>query len=178
MSTAASRHRSDMARNIVIMGVAGCGKTTVGEKLSEVMGIPFLDGDTLHPQANIEKMAAGIPLSDNDRLPWLEAVGRAFASSETPLIIGCSALKRAYRDVIGKIAQEGVTFIHLTGSREIIAERMAKRTRHFMPLTLLDSQFATLESPGDDEDAIVIDIDQPIDVIVQSAASQLGDRKK
>ena len=174
MSMAASRHRSDMASNIVIMGVAGCGKTTVGERLSEVMGIPFRDGDTLHPQANIKKMASGVPLSDNDRRPWLQAIGQAFASSGTPLIIGCSALRRAYRDVIREMARGGVTFIHLTGSRDIIAERMAKRRRHFMPLTLLDSQFATLEPPGIDEDPIVIDIDQPPDAIVRIAASQLG----
>ena len=160
------------------MGVAGCGKTTVGEQLSEVMGIPFLDGDTLHPQANIEKMASGIPLSDDDRWPWLQAIGQTFASSRTPLIIGCSALRHAYRDVIREMTHGGVTFIHLKGSREIIAKRMAKRRRHFMPLTLLDSQFATLEQPGNDEDAIVIDIDKPLDVIVQTAASQLEEREK
>lgn len=167
-----------MAGNIVIMGVAGCGKTTVGEGLSAAMGIPFLDGDTLHPQANIEKMAAGIPLTDDDRWPWLQSIGQTFASSRTPLIIGCSALRRAYRDIIREMASGGVTFVHLSGSRELIAVRMSNRGRHFMPPTLLDSQLATLEPPGNDEHAIEIDIDQPLDTIIQATKAKLGERDK
>lgn len=155
------------------MGVAGCGKTSVGEGLSRLTGIRFVDGDALHSKENIAKMSAGIPLTDDDRWPWLEAIGQEFARSTEPLAIGCSALKRIYRDRIRLKAGAPVCFIHLTGSREVIAQRMRARKDHFMPPALLDSQFAVLEPPGADEDSTAIDIDQPLDAIVALAARYL-----
>jgi len=163
-----------MGRHFVIMGVAGCGKTSVGESLSRLTGIAFIDGDALHPKANVDKMSAGVALTDEDRWPWLEAIGRAFARSQAPLIIGCSALKRSYRDKIRHHAGAMVSFVHLSGSRDIISQRMGERKNHFMPLTLLDSQFATLEPPGIDEQSITIDIDQPLDAIVAQAARHMA----
>lgn len=162
-----------MARHAIIMGVAGCGKTSVGEGLSSLTGIRFVDGDALHSQASIAKMSGGIPLTDADRWPWLEAIGTEFAQSPEPLVIGCSALKRSYRDRIRHHAGAPVCFIHLTGSREVISQRMRERRNHFMPSTLLDSQFATLEPPGADEESIAIDIDRPLDAIVALAARYL-----
>lgn len=149
-----------MIARIVIMGVSGCGKSTVGAALAEAMGIPYRDGDDLHPPANVEKMRAGIPLADDDRWPWLDRVAATLRDG-APVIVGCSALRRAYRDRIRAGAGGPVQFVHLTGSREVIAARMADRKGHYMPPSLLDSQFATLEPPGTDE-AISIDIDQSL----------------
>jgi gluconokinase len=150
----------------VIMGVSGSGKSSVGEALSQAMGAPYLDGDDLHPAANIAKMSAGIPLDDDDRWPWLDKVGEMLASHAGEVIVGCSALKRSYRDRIRTAAGSDVTFIHLTGPKELIAARMNHRAGHFMPSSLLDSQFRTLEPPGSDEKAMEISIDQPLDGIV------------
>jgi gluconokinase len=163
-----------MTRCAIVMGVSGCGKTSVGEGLSRNTSIRFVDGDALHPQANVDKMSAGNPLTDQDRWPWLEAIGREFAKSPEPLIIGCSALKRSYRDMIRHHAGAMVTFIHLTGTREIISKRMQARRDHFMPPALLDSQFAALEPPTADEDSISIDIDQPLEAIIAQAAQHLS----
>jgi len=163
-----------MTRCAIVMGVSGCGKTSVGEGLSRSTSIRFVDGDALHPQANVDKMSAGNPLTDQDRWPWLEAIGREFAQSPEPLIIGCSALKRSYRDMIRHHAGAMVTFIHLTGTREIISQRMQARKHHFMPPALLDSQFAALEPPAPDEDSISIDIDQPLEAIIAQAAQHLS----
>ena len=154
-----------MTHRIVIMGVAGCGKSTVGAALSQATGIPYRDGDDLHPAASVAKMAAGFPLSDADRWPWLDRVAADLARS-APLMIGCSALKRAYRDRIRAGAGGPVLFIHLAGSRAVIEARMAARKNHFMPPSLLDSQFAALEPPDPDEPHLTIDIDQPLAAIV------------
>jgi gluconokinase len=149
-----------MTVRIVIMGVSGCGKSTVGAALGTALGIPYRDGDDLHPPANVEKMRAGIPLTDDDRWPWLDRVA-ATLRDEAPVVVGCSALRRAYRDRIRAGSGGPVQFVHLTGSREVIAARMADRKGHYMPPSLLDSQFATLEPPGPDE-AISIGIDQSL----------------
>lgn len=162
-----------MARYAIVMGVSGCGKTSVGEGLSQSTGIRFVDGDALHPKANVDKMSAGSPLTDEDRWPWLEAIGREFAQSREPLIIGCSALKRSYRDKIRHHAGAMVTFIHLTGTRDTISKRMQARKNHFMPLTLLDSQFAALEPLEADEDSVSVDIDQSLEAIIAQAARHL-----
>ena len=154
------------------MGVAGSGKTAVGEALAAAIGIPYRDGDDLHPAANVAKMSRGEPLTDDDRWPWLAKVGQTLAPA--PLIIGCSALKRRYRDLIRAEAQHPVTFIHLSGSRELIASRMAARKGHFMPTTLLDSQFAALEPPGPDEGAITVDIDRTLAALVQDILAALS----
>jgi gluconokinase len=156
----------------VLMGVAGCGKSSVGEALALLLGVPYRDGDDLHPLANVEKMRAGIALGDADRWPWLELVGAALAA-DAPLIIGCSALRRRYRDRIRQAAAGPVVFIHLSGSRAVIEARMAARKGHFMPVSLLDSQFAALEPPEPDEDALSVDIDQPLAAIVAAIAADL-----
>lgn len=160
-----------MTARIVIMGVSGCGKSTVGAALAEALHIPYRDGDDLHPAANVEKMRAGIPLTDDDRWPWLDRVA-ATLQAEAPVIIGCSALRRVYRDRIRATAGGPVRFVHLTGSRDVIAARMAGRSGHYMPPSLLDSQFATLEPPGPDE-AISIDIDQSLTRLISQILPQL-----
>lgn len=161
-----------MSLRLVIMGVAGCGKSTVGAALSEQLDIPYRDGDDLHSTEAVEKMRAGIPLTDDDRWPWLDRIADALAS-DAPLIIGCSALRRTYRDRIRAGAGGAVTFVHLAGDRDLIASRMAMRAGHYMPLSLLDSQFATLERPGPDE-AVEVTIDQPMASIVGQIMSTLG----
>ena len=177
MSMVASQHHFDLPARIVVMGVAGCGKTTIGEMIAKRTGAQFRDGDALHPQANIAKISAGTPLTDDDRWPWLEQVGKALATARGTMIIGCSALKRDYRDCIREAAGGDVTFIHLSGSRELIAGRMAGRKGHFMPLALLDSQFATLEPLQADETAIVIDIARSEAAIVGDAVAALEGMK-
>jgi gluconokinase len=157
-----------MTLRVVIMGVSGCGKSSVGEGLAARLGIPYRDGDCLHPPANVEKMRAGVPLTDDDRWPWLDRVAQVLAD-DAPVIVGCSALRRAYRDRLRAGAGGPVRFIHLTGSRDVIAGRMAARSGHYMPTSLLDSQFAALETPGPDE-ALAIDIEQPLDAIISAAA--------
>ena len=163
-----------MTQRIVIMGVAGCGKSSVGAALSRATAIPYRDGDDLHPAANVAKMAAGSPLTDGDRWPWLDLVAADLARN-APLMIGCSALKRAYRDRIRAGAGGPVLFIHLTGSRAVIEARMAARKNHFMPASLLDSQFAALEPPGPDEPHLTVDIDQPLAAIVARLRQSLPD---
>ncbi|NJS37827.1 MAG: gluconokinase [Rhodobacteraceae bacterium] len=160
-----------MTLRIVIMGVSGCGKSSVGEGLAARLGIPYRDGDDLHPASNVEKMRDGVPLTDDDRWPWLDRVAEVLAT-EAPVIVGCSALRRAYRDRLREGAGGPVRFLHLTGSKDLIAARMAARTGHYMPTSLLDSQFAALEPPGPDE-ALAIDIDQPLEAIIAAAAKGL-----
>ena len=157
-----------MSRLHVVMGVAGCGKTTIGEKLAVAMNAAFLDGDAFHPAENIAKMSRGEPLTDNDRWPWLERFAHAIAEKPGTVVGGCSSLKRAYRQHITQAAGEAVRFIYLEGSRDLIASRMSARTCHFMPTSLLDSQFETLEVPGRDENAITVNIDRSEEEIVRA----------
>lgn len=161
---------------MVVMGVTGSGKTAVGEALAHAISATYVDGDRLHPQANIAKMSAGIPLDDADRWPWLAKVGETLRQRPPPVIVGCSALKRAYRDFITERAGAPVLFIYLDGSRELISKRMHERTGHFMPTSLLDSQFATLEVPNEDENAIAVAIDAPLDQIVADIEAKFGER--
>jgi gluconokinase len=161
-----------MTLRIVLMGVAGCGKSSVGEALSRRLGIPYRDGDDLHPAENVAKMRAGIPLTDTDRWPWLDRVAQTLAA-EAPAIIGCSALKRAYRDRIRAGAGGPVRFVHLAGSRDLIAARMAQRSGHYMPLSLLDSQFAALEPP-DATEALTVSIDQPLSAITDTIEGHIA----
>ncbi|WP_256869786.1 gluconokinase [Paenarthrobacter ureafaciens] len=154
--------------HVVVMGVAGCGKSTVGAALAERLGARFLDGDSLHPQANIDKMAAGTPLNDDDRAPWLAEIGRRFSTSDAALVIACSALKRAYRDII-RSGDPSVAFVHLHGTRELLNERMNNRPGHFMPASLLDSQLATLEALEVDESGLSVGIADSVEAIAESA---------
>lgn len=155
---------------VVVMGVSGSGKSTIGALIAADLGLPFLDGDALHPIENVRKMAGGTPLNDADRAPWLRAVGRALADADDGLVIACSALKRAYRDLIAAEAP-GAVFVHLAGTRAVLAARMEGRTDHFMPTTLLDSQLATLEPLAADERGVTIDVAAPVDAVVQQAVA-------
>jgi gluconokinase len=156
----------------VVMGVASCGKTSVGEALAARLGAQFIEGDKLHPNTNVEKMSKGIPLTDQDRWPWLSLVGESLKGSEGK-ITSCSALKRAYREHIAQAAGRPVLFIHLDGSEDLLAQRIAARKGHFMPPSLLSSQLATLERPSFDERAKAFDIARPIDEIVAEANAWL-----
>ena len=158
-----------MAR-FVVMGVSGCGKSSVGRALARETGLAFIDGDDLHPPANIAKMSAGVPLEDADRAPWLVAVGRALAEAEGPVAIGCSALKRRYRDLIRGEAGE-VHFLHLAAPKAVLAKRVAARKGHFMPPALLDSQYAALEPLEADEAGVVIDIAQAFEAVAADAVA-------
>jgi gluconokinase len=152
---------------VVVMGVSGCGKTTVGMALAQHLGARFVEGDRLHPQANVAKMAAGIPLDDADRWPWLDAVAAALAS-DSRVVASCSALKRAYRDRLRGGLNTPLHFLHLAGDRAILAQRMGDRPGHYMPVSLLDSQLATLEPPAADE-ALTLPMDMPVDRLVETA---------
>jgi gluconokinase len=152
---------------LVAMGVSGSGKSVVGAALAQRLRIPFADADDFHPPANIAKMTAGHALDDHDRHPWLEAIGLWLSEhDEEGGVISCSALKRRYRDQLRRHAPR-VQFVHLDGDREVIERRQSSRPGHFMPSSLLSSQFATLERLAPDEDGFVIDVDQSIDAIVQ-----------
>lgn len=154
-----------MAAPIVVMGVSGSGKSVVGAALAQRLRVPFADADDFHPPANIAKMTSGQPLDDEDRYPWLEAVGRWLAGHPDGGVVACSALKRTYRDRLRRHCAD-VEFVHLTGAVEVIARRQAGRTGHFMPTSLLQSQFDILEPLEPDEAAIVIDVDQSVDRII------------
>jgi carbohydrate kinase (thermoresistant glucokinase family) len=157
---------------IVVMGVSGCGKSSVGIALAEALGARFIDGDDLHPEANKAKMGAGIPLNDADRWPWLDLVGQELVAGPAT-VIACSALKRAYRDRI-RTAAPKTFFVHLDGSRDLLAKRLGARTGHFMPATLLDSQLAILEPLGSDESGCVLKVESAISDLVSQAREALA----
>ena len=161
-----------MAIGIIIMGVSGCGKTSVGQALSASTGWPFFDGDDFHPQANVDKMARGIPLDDTDRQPWLEALHNLIAehlSQEQSLIVACSALKASYREILrGEL--EHVLFVHLDGSFDLIYARMQRRSGHYMKAGMLRSQFETLEPP---EEALEVSIEQPVSEIIDKIVATI-----
>ncbi len=159
---------------IVVMGVAGSGKSSIGKALAQRLGVPFRDADEFHPKANIDKMSAGIPLTDADRWPWLDAIGKALGESDGRLIVACSALKRSYRKRLIEAAGRPLVFLWLDGSKATIGARMSHRKHHFMPLSLLDSQFATLEPPGPDEPVVRVSIEPPLNQVVASALAALS----
>lgn len=164
------------ARIIVVMGVSSSGKSTIGRALAERLGVPFLDGDGYHPPANVEKMRSGIPLTDADRWPWLERLTLALrdaAEKDGTAIGACSALRRSYRDYMTKIAGEPVLFVYLKGSVEVIRARIAARRHEYMPASLLDSQFATLEEPTADENVLTVSVEPSVETIVEEIARAL-----
>jgi gluconokinase len=161
---------------LVVMGVSGSGKSTIADHLARRLGWRYEDGDQFHPPANVVKMSAGHPLTDEDRWPWLQAIAdeidRACASGARA-VIACSALKRAYRDILVH-GRDDVRFVFLNGTRDLIAARLAARKGHFMPPGLLASQLSTLERPGANEQPIIVSIDAPVEAIVDHIVSQLN----
>ncbi len=173
----ACRGRCPVTRAIVVMGVSGAGKTTVGRALARRIGGTFVEGDDLHPASNREKMAAGIPLIDADRLPWLGAVAAAIRLHEgDALVISCSALRRRYRDIIRTGAARPVLFVWLKGTKDRIRALLAERKGHFMPVSLLESQFDALEPPDPDEPHLAVEIGAPVGVVVTKIVAGLRAR--
>lgn len=160
---------------IVVMGVASSGKTSLGERLAERLGWPFRDADSFHPSENVAKMSRGEPLDDEDRKPWLAAIAAwidQLRAAGRNGVVTCSALKKRYRDVI--VGQRpDVALVYLEGSRELIGARMAQRRHHFMPPALLDSQFAALEEPDQDEKPLVVSVELSKDAIVERVMAEL-----
>lgn len=157
------------------MGVSGCGKSSVGTALAAACSLEFVDGDDLHPAQNIRKMHDGIALDDTDRMPWLTRVGQCFAKRTGPMVVGCSALKKTYRDCIRREVSEPLHFLHLKASRKVLSQRVSQRQNHFMPTSLLDSQFEALEPLQPDECGGEIDIARPYpEVVAQTEAYVRG----
>lgn len=174
MSTAPSPRRSEPARLIVVMGVSSSGKSTTGKAVARRLHLPFLDGDGYHPPENVAKMRAGTPLTDADRWPWLERLAQALheAAGQKGAAVGaCSALRKSYRDYMVEKAGEPILFVYLKGDRAVIAERMAQRHHEYMPQSLLDSQFATLEEPDPEvETVLVLDVSEPVETLASRVA--------
>ena len=163
---------------VVVMGVSGSGKTTIAAGLARDAGWTLLEGDSFHPPANVAKMHAGTPLTDDDRWPWLQAIEAEidrWRAAGISGVVACSALKRSYRDLLID-GRPDVVLVYLQGSRALIGERMAARHGHFMPAALLDSQFATLEEPAPEERAIVAPVGPPPDAVIQDIERQLRER--
>jgi gluconokinase len=162
-------------RVVVVMGVAGTGKTTIGPMLAKRLGVPYAEGDDFHPEANVAKMSAGVPLTDDDRRPWLDAIGAwTLQRAGRGGVVSCSALARSYRDRLRGWAPD-LVFVHLTGDRELIGARMARRSGHFMPTALLDSQYAALQRLQADEAGVAVDVSGTPEEITQRALAALGD---
>ena len=160
---------------VVVMGVSGCGKSTVGALLAQQLGADFIEGDSLHPPSNVAKMAAGTPLTDADREGWLQTIAARLGAAHTAernLVVSCSALKRAYRDTLRASAPD-LRFVYLQGDFELLAERVAARSGHYMPASLLASQFAALEPPASDEHPITLDCRLDPDALAAQAYSAL-----
>lgn len=165
---------------LVVMGVSGCGKSTVALALAAALDGVFIDADDLHPAANVAKMSAGVALTDEDRMPWLRRVAEAMAAQSADgrlAVVACSALRRKYRDALREAGAD-VFFVHLDGSPELLAARMSARAEHFMPPALLTSQLATLEPLESDEHGAVVSIDAPVELIVGEALAHWADAAK
>jgi carbohydrate kinase (thermoresistant glucokinase family) len=161
-----------MQPHVVVMGVSGSGKSTVGKRIAEELGADFVDADDLHPRENKERMAAGLPLRDSDRWPWLRTVGEHLAAAPAGMIVACSALRRSYRDAL-RDSDPSVVFVHLAGPQELVAHRMAGRGHEFMPDSLLASQYATLEALEADEPHLEVDLFATPDEIAERVSAWL-----
>ena len=173
-------HSDSPQARLVVMGVSGCGKSEVGRKLAAHLGYGYAEGDDYHPPENIAKMAAGTPLEDSDRQGWLlllQDLLRKAAKEKRGLVLSCSALKQRYRDVL-RAGDPDLAFVHLQGERDLIAQRMAARSEHFMPLSLLDSQFQALEPLGKEESGIVVDIRREPEEMVDDVVQWLHSRRQ
>jgi gluconokinase len=160
---------------LIVMGVSGSGKSTIGDALAKRLGWLYEDGDKFHPASNVAKMAAGHPLTDEDRWPWLRAIADEIdrlGAAGVRSVIACSALRRAYRDILVH-GRNDIRLVYLNGTQALIADRLSRRKGHFMPQGLLESQFNTLEPPTADERAVTVSIDAPVDRIVDDALRQL-----
>lgn len=162
-------------KSIIVMGVSGCGKSTLAEALSVALKRRFLEGDEFHPQSNVEKMRAGTPLNDEDRWPWLKALSVAlnFSSTAGGGVLACSALKRSYRDYLREHCDHPVQFVFCDIDRDLLVKRMEQRPDHYMPVSLLDSQLATLERPMPDEQVFYVDSTQPIAEMLRAIAQSI-----
>ena len=160
---------------VIVMGVSGSGKSTIGARLAKALDSPFIEGDNYHPEANRRKMAAGIPLDDADRAPWLEALAQVLAEAEQQAgcVLACSSLKQVYRDTLGSRLSAKPTFVYLHAAPELLAERLSERQGHFFPVRLLDSQLETLERPTD---AIELDLNKGVEELVDEAIKQIEAR--
>jgi len=162
---------------IIVMGVSGCGKSSIGLKISGALGLQFVEGDQLHPASNVEKMSKGIPLTDDDRMPWLDLIGETMKEAldrGQGVIVSCSALKRVYRNRLRNVVNGSLFFVYLSGSKELLTKRMSERKGHFMPPSLLESQLATLEVPTGEPGVVTVDIDDSIDGIARAALRDLS----
>ncbi len=169
---------TDQTLQVVVMGVSATGKSTVGQAVADELGWGFVEGDDLHPPANVAKMQAGDPLGDADRAPWLDLIGEAVrqrADAGLSSIVTCSALRRSYRDRL-RDGAGAVFFVHLHAGFDVLEPRMQQRQRHFMPTTLLRSQFDTLEPLDADEDGVVVDVSSPPDVVTAAALDAVRSR--
>ncbi len=162
------------ASHVVVMGVAGCGKSVVGGRIAQLLRFPLIEGDEFHPARNIEKMSHGLPLDDEDRAGWLERLGQELMAHPAGAVLTCSALKRAYRDQLRRAAT-ALRFVHLNLSQEQALERVASRGGHFYPPSLVASQFETLEDPSGEADVLVVDAMLPVEDIAQAAVRWLRD---
>lgn len=177
MSMVASQPVSDVpVTAVVVMGVSGCGKSSVGALLADRLGAAFIEGDSFHPPSNVAKMSAGIPLEDADRWPWLDLLGSRIKEAcdrKETIIISCSALKKAYRDRLRNAAGGRLFFVFLDGDKTLLQQRMSARSGHFMPSSMLDSQLATLERPDHEDGVIPVSIDNALNQIVEIALNRL-----
>jgi gluconokinase len=164
---------ASVGAQIVVMGVSGCGKSAVGQRLAQELALPLIEGDEFHPASNIEKMRQGVPLDDGDRAGWLQRLGRELARHDSGAVLTCSALKRSYRDILRQAAP-GLLFIHLSLSQEQALQRVAARGGHFYPPSLVASQFAALEDPAREPGVLVVDACQPLEQVAQRAVSWLS----
>ncbi|WP_111561741.1 gluconokinase [Rhizobium sp.] len=161
---------------IIVMGVSGCGKSSVGEAVAKALAVEFAEGDALHPASNVEKMSKGTPLTDEDRMPWLDIIGQTMKAAldrNEGIVVSCSALKKSYRDRLRAAVDGNLFFVYLHGSRELLTARMGARKGHFMPLSLLENQLATLEIPTGEPGVVTVDIDGTIDEIAKTALRDL-----
>ena len=167
--------------SVIVMGVSGCGKSSVGERLATLRGWTYIEGDALHPPENVAKMAGGTPLTDDDRWPWLDRIGQELASAAAKgeaIVVTCSSLKKIYRDRMRKAANGKLDFVFLQGSFEVLSARMAARKGHFMPPSLLESQLKTLESPVSEPGVVTVSVENTIDDIVSIADHELNKMHK